>query len=100
MPEIKEFLSIDGNTYDEEGEPVKNNYLVDGQRWIIGDHQTIEEALGDVLVNVPEAKYRKDRRNEYPPVGDQLDALWRGGADAEEMKEIINSVKAKYPKET
>lgn len=100
MPEIKEFLSIDGNTYDEEGEPVKNNYWVDGKRWIIGDHQTIEEALDDVLVNVPEAKYRQQRRNEYPPIGDQLDALWRGGADADAMKEIINSVKAKYPKET
>ncbi len=100
MPEIKEFLSKDGQNYDEEGEPVKNNYWVDGKRWIIGDHQTIEEALDDVLVNVPEAKYRKDRRNEYPPIGDQLDALWKGDTAADAMRELINAVKTKYPKDS
>ena len=99
MPEIKEFLSKDGQNYDDEGDPVKNNYLVDGKRWIIGDHQTIEEALDDVLVNVPDPKYRKDRRNEYPPIGDQLDALWKGDTAADAMREVIEAVKTKYPKE-
>jgi hypothetical protein len=35
---------------------------------------------------------------EYPLIGDQLDALWKGGAEAEAMKAKIQEVKAKYPK--
>jgi hypothetical protein len=42
--------------------------------------------------------YREKRAAEYPPVGDQLDALWKGGADAAAMKATIESIKAKYPK--
>lgn len=38
------------------------------------------------------------RRMEYPPIGDQLDALWKGGSDAEEMRARVQSVKEKYPK--
>ena len=40
------------------------------------------------------------RRQEYPPVGDQLDALWKGGAEAAAMKAAIEAIKAKYPKPT
>lgn len=42
--------------------------------------------------------YADLRRAEYPPIGDQLDALWKGGADAAAMKAIIDGIKAKYPK--
>ena len=35
---------------------------------------------------------------QYPPIGDQLDALWKGGAAAEEMLTQIQAVKARYPK--
>ena len=42
--------------------------------------------------------YAKRRRGEYPPVEEQLDALWKGGAEAEAMRARIEAVKAKYPK--
>jgi hypothetical protein len=42
--------------------------------------------------------YVEKRRMEYPPIGDQLDALWKGGAEAEAMKAKIQEIKAKYPK--
>ena len=42
--------------------------------------------------------YAQKRAAEYPPVGDQLDALWKGGVAAEEMLAIVMAVKAKYPK--
>jgi len=42
--------------------------------------------------------YRLNRSEEYPPIGDQLDALWKGGEDAEEMLAKVQAVKAKYPK--
>jgi hypothetical protein len=43
-------------------------------------------------------KYQRDRAPEYPPIGDQLDALWKGGEDAQEMLAKVQAVKAKYPK--
>lgn len=46
----------------------------------------------------PAPTYQELRRVAYPPVGDQLDALWKGGADKEAMLVIINAVKEKYPK--
>jgi hypothetical protein len=46
-----------------------------------------------------EAKqYQRDRASEYPAIGDQLDALWKGGSAAEEMLALVQAVKDKYPK--
>lgn len=42
--------------------------------------------------------YAEKRRREYPPIGDQLDAFWKGGAEAEAMKAKVQAVKNKYPK--
>jgi hypothetical protein len=42
--------------------------------------------------------YKALRLNEYPPIGDQLDALWKGGEAAVEMLAKVQAVKAKYPK--
>jgi hypothetical protein len=43
--------------------------------------------------------YIAKRAAEYPSIGDQLDALWKGGNDTAEMLAKIQAVKAKYPKE-
>ena len=43
-------------------------------------------------------EYQRHRAKEYPPIGDQLDALWKGGAIAEEMLARVQAVKAQYPK--
>jgi hypothetical protein len=43
--------------------------------------------------------YKAKRVAEYPPIGDQLDALWKGGDAAAEMLAKVQAVKAKYPKE-
>lgn len=42
--------------------------------------------------------YSELRADEYPPLADQLDAIWKGGAAMEEMREKIIAVKDKYPK--
>jgi hypothetical protein len=42
--------------------------------------------------------YADKRVIEYPPIGDQLDALWKGGEAAAEMLAKVQAVKAKYPK--
>lgn len=43
--------------------------------------------------------YVELRRNEYPDVREQLDALWKGGPALEEMRQRILEVKSKYPKQ-
>lgn len=43
--------------------------------------------------------YVERRQREYPPVLEQLDAIWKGGNAAEAMRATILGVKAKYPKE-
>jgi len=47
----------------------------------------------------PEA-YIAKRQSEYPSIGDQLDALWKGGDAQTEMLAKVMAVKAKYPKVT
>lgn len=42
--------------------------------------------------------YIAKRVAEYPPIGDQLDALWKGGDAAAEMLAKVQAVKTKYPK--
>jgi hypothetical protein len=44
--------------------------------------------------------YQQQRAAEYPAIGDQLDALWKGGEAAAEMLAKVQAVKAKYPKPT
>ena len=43
-------------------------------------------------------QYRQQRAAEYPPIGDQLDALFHAGVFPTEMANLIAAVKAKYPK--
>ena len=42
--------------------------------------------------------YQELRVQAYPPIGDQLDALWKGGQPEADMKLIIDGVKATHPK--
>lgn len=53
-----------------------------------------------VKLEAAEAKvaYRALRAKAYPPVGDQLDALWKGGAEQAAMKAAIDKIKSDYPK--
>lgn len=43
-------------------------------------------------------EYQRKRAPEYPPIGDQLDALFKAGAFPADMAAKIQAVKDKYPK--
>lgn len=45
-----------------------------------------------------ELTYADRRRAEYPPIGDQLDAIWKGGAAMDDMRATVMAIKARYPK--
>ena len=69
--------------------------------------QVVDGIMGEVI-EVPIEKseivkpdipdYYAKRRAEYPSIGDQLDAFWKGGDDATAMLAKIQAVKDKYPK--
>ena len=64
------------------------------------------EAKMNEMANEPEqSAYTEQRRNAYPPIGDQLDMLWHSIDQNPELKqkyfdfyEAIKQVKVKYPK--
>lgn len=60
--------------------------------------QPTEQELIDGAALFEARRYRDLRRVAYPSIGDQLDALWKGGAEADAMKIQIQAVKDLYPK--
>lgn len=43
-------------------------------------------------------KNKSNRKNAYPPIGDQLDALFHAGVFPEDMAAKIQAVKDEHPK--
>jgi hypothetical protein len=50
------------------------------------------------LSKSPVPTYSENRATEYPPIGDQLDALFHAGVFPADMAAKIQAVKDKYPK--
>ena len=48
---------------------------------------------------IPDPTYQENRVKEYPPIGDQLDALYHAGVFPAAMTASIKAIKDKYPKE-
>lgn len=63
-----------------------------------GNEVAYDKAAVDAYVVSNE--YKAKRQAEYPSIGDQLDALWKGGDAAAEMLAKVQAVKNKYPKGT
>jgi hypothetical protein len=65
---------------------------------ITGETTTVPIEKSEIVrPDIPD--YYAKRRAEYPALGDQLDAMWKGGDAQAAMQAQIAAVKAKYPKE-
>ena len=72
----------------------KTKEIVDG---IMGEVITVDIEKSEIVKpEIPD--YYAKRRAEYPSIGDQLDAFWKGGDAEVEMFAKIQAVKDKYPK--
>lgn len=60
-----------------------------------GEYEVSVTAGGTYVLS---ADYESLRAAEYPPLQDQLDALYHVGAFGPEMSAILKAVKDKYPK--
>ena len=78
--------------------------LLDPKTRTIFDPMTNEEMVIDIqkeeIVKPDIPDYFSKRRNNYPPIGDQLDAIWKGidSEDFVSMIEKIQQIKLQYPK--
>ena len=64
---------------------------------LTGETKTVPIEKSEIVrPDIPD--YYAKRRAEYPSLGDQLDALWKGGDAQTNMQALIAAVKAKYPK--
>ena len=82
--------SLNGNTYD-------------GLEWL-DETQTkptqeeVETEVSRLQIEYNITEYQRQRAPEYPPIGDQLDALFHAGVFPPEMAAQIQAIKDKYPK--
>ena len=79
--------------------------FVDGVQYELSEQEMVEYSNNQLLAqgNIAawEAQaYARKRQKEYPSIGDQLDALWKGGSASDDMLEKIQAIKTKYPKPT
>jgi|TARA_R100000049_G_C1931376_1_gene75324 hypothetical protein len=58
----------------------------------------IEAAHAEWQAEYNAQAYARNRATAYPPIGDQLDALFHAGVFPSEMASTLQAVKDKYPK--
>lgn len=70
----------------------------DGLVWHSATPKPTLEAIEAGAVLLAALQYKESRARAYPSIGDQLDALWKGGAAAAAMAAKVQAVKDAYPK--
>lgn len=92
---MKHYKDTNNNLFGiEEGQPVAEGLVEVTMEQIQVINESKAQAEFDALA------YGSKRVREYPPIGEQLDALYHAGVFPEEMAQQIQAVKDKYPKET
>ena len=79
-------INADTEAYDAQGNRVELN------------ETTINTENARLQAEYDAKEYARKRAPEYPPIGDQLDALFKAGAFPADMAAKIQAVKDKYPK--
>jgi len=57
----------------------------------------LESELARLQAEYDAQEYARNRQAEYPPIGDQLDALFHAGVFPADMAAQLQAVKDKYP---
>ena len=81
---------------------ILNGDFYDGLNWLDELPKPTKEELDsqwiDIQAYIDANAYKAKRIAEYPPIGDQLDALFKAGVFPSEMAAQLQAVKDKYPK--
>ena len=62
------------------------------------DNNPVQYNKAAVQAYIDANSYQAKRAAEYPPIGDQLDALYKAGVFPAELAAQIKTVKDKFPK--
>ena len=60
--------------------------------------KAIEAKIKELQDDYNSKEYQRNRADTYPPIGDQLDALYHAGVFPKEMADKLKAVKDKYKK--
>ncbi len=71
---------------------------VHGENQVHPSVADIEAMHTTVKAEMDALAYQGKRRDEYPPIEDQLDMIYHAGLGGDEFQEAIKIVKNKYPK--
>ena len=82
-----------GFVADKPDDDRMDYWVIDGEK-LTFDKSTADSDDAALVANA----YKEDRRIAYPDIGDQLDALWKGGDAQAAMKVIVDKVKSDNPK--
>ena len=61
--------------------------------------EEIDVKLAELITEWNSTQYQRDRKADYPDIGDQLDDLYHAGVFSDGMAAKIKTTKDKYPKE-
>ena len=113
---IQSLNEKNGNTYDATVEyPISNEteYL-EKCKYVTGEDENenaifsetplytwaeVSAELDLLTTEYNNKEYSRNRKNEYPDIGDQLDMIYRAGQGGDEFQAAIRAIKEKYPKE-
>lgn len=73
--------------------------IIRGDDAFDAEGNSVQYSKATVQAHIDAHAYIEKRAAEYPPIGDQLDALWKGGDAAAEMLAKVQAIKTKYPKQ-
>ena len=90
---IKDGVILNVGEWQYDKEDGLENAFPEGA--VQGEYEVSVTAGGTYVLS---ADYEALRAAEYPPMQDQLDALYHAGAFGPEMTAILKAVKDKYPK--
>jgi len=62
------------------------------------DESLVNAKMAEMQAAYDAQNYARNRALEYPPIGDQLDDLFKQGAFSSDMAAKLQAVKDKYPK--
>lgn len=63
----------------------------------VGNDYVVKEGE-EIIDSSPDVNWFFNRISNYPPMLDQLDAIWKGGETFDNMKNNILTIKAQFPK--
>ena len=59
----------------------------------------LKAKMDEMQADFDAKQYQRDRQGQYPPIGDQLDALYHAGVFPDDMAAKLKAVKDANPKE-